>query len=91
LGFDRVTGPAESISILKKFKTALFLQKKQKSTSCNLVFDRVLPGQPSCRVTSGNDFFYFYINPARFQSGIDRVPDDPLVGPGFKTIVQGVI
>jgi hypothetical protein len=91
LGFDRVTGPAESIPILKKFKTALFLQKKQKSTSCNLVFDRVLPGQPSCRVTSGNDFFYFYINPARFQSGIDRVPDDPLVGPGFKTIVQGVI
>jgi hypothetical protein len=43
-------------------------KNKQKSTGCNRIFDRVLPSQPG---RPGHDFFYFFINPARFQSRID--------------------
>jgi hypothetical protein len=37
----------------------IILIKKQKSTSCNRVFDRVLPGQPS---HTGFSFLYFFFN-----------------------------
>jgi len=66
-GFDRVTG---SIPILKKIQNGVVLVKKQKSTGRN----RVLLGQPGRRVgwvTPGHDFFYFFINPARFQPRVD--------------------
>jgi hypothetical protein len=36
---------ARSIPILKKIQNGIVLVKK-KSTGCNQVFDRVLPGQP---------------------------------------------
>ena len=45
---------------------------------CNQVFDRVLLGQPGRRVgrvTPGHGLFYFFINPARFQSQTGRVAD----------------
>jgi hypothetical protein len=47
---------------------------------CNQVFDRVLLGQPGRRVgrvTPGHGLFYFFINPARFQSQTGRVADRP--------------
>jgi len=47
---------------------------------CNQVFDRVLLGQPGRRVgrvTPGHGLFYFFINPARFQSQTGRVADWP--------------
>jgi hypothetical protein len=40
-----LTGLARSIPILKKIQNGIVLVKK-KSTGCNQVFDRVLPGQP---------------------------------------------
>ena len=47
--FDWVTRSAGSIPILKKIQNGIILvkKKKQKSTGCNRVFDRVLPGQPA--------------------------------------------
>jgi hypothetical protein len=61
-----LTGSAGSILIFKKIQNDIVLiKKKQKSTGCNRVFDRVLPGH---RVNPpGHDFFYFFINPAWFQ------------------------
>jgi len=61
LGFDRVIGLAESISILKKIQNGIVLvkKKKQKSTDCY----RVLLGQPGRqvgRVTPSHDFSYFF-------------------------------
>jgi hypothetical protein len=41
-GFDRVTGSARSIPIFKKIQNGVVLvKKKQKSTGCNQVFDRI--------------------------------------------------
>jgi hypothetical protein len=79
-----LTGSAESISILKKIQNGIVLvkKKKQKSTSCNWVFDRVLPGHrvnPSGQ--PGHGLCNFFINPARFQPRVDRVPGRP-AGPG---------
>jgi hypothetical protein len=63
-----LTGSAGSIPILKKIQNGVVLiKKKQKSTGCNRVFDRVLPGQPGRQVTPGHGLCYFFINPARFQ------------------------
>jgi hypothetical protein len=73
-GFDRVTG---SISILKKIQNGVVLVKKQKSTGCNRVFDRVLPGRRVGWVTPGHDLSYFFINPARFQLRVGRVLGRP--------------
>jgi hypothetical protein len=66
---------------LKKIQNGVVLVKKQKSTGCNRVFDRVLPGQPGRRVTPGHGLSYFFINPARFQ---------PQAGPGFKTMLHSI-
>jgi hypothetical protein len=59
----------------------VILVKKQKSTGCNRVFDRVLLGQSGHRVnwiTPGFSFPYYFFNPARFQP---RVPGQ-LAGSG---------
>jgi hypothetical protein len=60
-----LTGSVGSIFILKKIQNIIVLVKKQKSTGYN----RVLPGR---RVSppghTGSWFFYFFINPVRFQS-----------------------
>ena len=71
--FDRVTGSSGSIFFLKS-KRRCFSKKKKKSTGCNQVFDRVLPGQPG---TSGFFFPYFFFNPARFQPRIGRSRVNP--------------
>jgi hypothetical protein len=72
--FNRVIGSSWSISILKKLQNNVVLEKKQKSTGCNRIFDLFLPGQPG---RSSHDFSYFFFNPTRFQ---------PRTGLGFKTI-----
>jgi len=62
----------------KNSKRCRFNKKKQKSTVCNRVFDRVTPG-----------FFlsYFFFNPAQFQSRVSWVLDRS-ARPGFKTMLQ---
>ena len=52
----------------------VLVKKKKKSTGCNRVFDRVLPGQPG---TSGFFFPYFFFIPARFQPRIGRSRVNP--------------
>jgi hypothetical protein len=59
-----LTGLIGSIFILIKIQNGIVLEKK--STSCNRVFDKVLPGQPGRRstrrvgrVTPGHDFSIF--------------------------------
>jgi hypothetical protein len=59
----------------KNSKRRCFSKKKQKSTG-------FLPGFAGStwrggRVTSGHDFFFFFINPVRFQSWIGWVPGRP--------------
>jgi hypothetical protein len=71
-GFDQV---GRVNFYLKKIQNGVVLEKKQKLTGCNRVT------RSTCRVgqvTPGHDFFYFFINPARFQP---RVPSRP-AGPG---------
>jgi hypothetical protein len=71
LGFDRVG--QVNLYFLKNSIQRRF-SKKKKSMGCNRVFDRVLPGQAGRRVgrvTPGHDFFYFFINPARFQPRVN--------------------
>jgi hypothetical protein len=63
---------AGSIFIFKKIQNGVVLVKKKKSTG-------FLPGfaGSTCRVgrvTPGHDFFYFFINPVRFQFRIGWVP-----------------
>jgi len=62
-GFDRVTKSAGSIPILKKIQNDVVLvkKKKQKSTGCNWVFDRV-----NWVMT-----FPIVFNPIRFQPRVD--------------------
>jgi len=52
----------------------LVKKKKQKSTGCNWVFDRVLLGH---RVTLSHDFSYFFCNPAWFQPQVSWIPSRP--------------
>jgi hypothetical protein len=68
-GFDRIIGLSGLIFF--KLKWCRF-SKKQKSTGCNWVFDRVTPGF---------SFSYFFFNPVRFQPRVNRVPSRP-VRPG---------
>jgi hypothetical protein len=56
---------------LKKIQNGVVLEKKQKSTGCNRVT------RSTCRVTPGHDFFYFFINPARFQPRVASRPAGP--------------
>jgi hypothetical protein len=76
-GFDRVTELPGSIFFLNQ--NDIVLVKKTKSTGCNLIFDRVLMGQPPGH--TGFFFLYFSFNSVRFQLRVD------LLGrAGFKTI-----
>jgi len=67
LDFDRVTGSAGSIPILKKFQNDVILVKKKNKSQRDATefltgFYQVnLPGR------LGYDFFYFFINQTRFQ------------------------
>jgi hypothetical protein len=76
-GFDQIG--RVNLYFKKNSKRRCFSKKKkQKSMGCNQVFDRVLLGQPGRRVgrvTPGHGLFYFFINPARFQSQTGRVAD----------------
>ena len=59
--FDQSPGyPGLILIFFLKSKWCRFSKTKQKSTGCNQVFDRVLPGQPGRRVTPGFDFLYFF-------------------------------
>jgi hypothetical protein len=57
-GFDRVTGSPRVNCFFKSKQRRFSKKKKQKLTSCNRVFDRVLPSQPagSHRVFSSSIF-----------------------------------
>ena len=72
LGFDRVIRLSGWISFFKnQNEVVLIKKKKQKSTGCNRVFDRVLLGQPDQPVTPGFSFPYFFFNSALFQLRIN--------------------
>ena len=78
MSFDWVIGLSGSILVfLKNQNEVILIKKKQKLTGYNRVFDRVLPGHVGRRVTSGFDFFYFFLNPARFQPRILSRPAKP--------------
>ena len=59
---------------LKNQNDVILVKKKQKSTGCNWVFDRVLSGH---RVTLSHDFSYFFCNPAWFQPQVSWIPSRP--------------
>jgi hypothetical protein len=72
-GFRILTG---SIFILKKFKNGVVLVKKKK-------VNELQPGfWPGFTGSAGSWFFYFFINPIRFQPRNGRVPDQPDPGSG---------
>ena len=72
-GFDRIV----QIDFFLN-QNDIILVKKQKSTGCNQIFDRILPGQPS-----HTGFFHplFFL-----QLGPVPAPDGP-AGSDFKTMV----
>jgi hypothetical protein len=84
--FDQVTGSAGSISILKKIQNGVVLIKiRNKNQRVATGFCRVNPPD-----RPGHDFSYFFINPARFQPQVGRVPDRP-ARPGFKTMESMIL
>ena len=82
LGFDRSPGRPGQVFFLKKSKRRRFSKKKQKSTGCNRVFDRVLPGQSNCN----HIYIRFFISLFFLQLGLVPAPGRP-ARPGFKTMV----
>jgi hypothetical protein len=85
LGFNRVTGSAKLIPILKKIQNGVVLvkknKKKQKSTGCKRVFDRVLLGQPT-RLVGSYPIMIFLIF-SSIQSRLTR-----RARPDFKTMSE---
>ena len=88
-GFCRVNlsgrlGHTGSIPILKKIKNDIVLVKKKWSTGCNLVFDRVLPGQPTGSTGSHRVMTFLIFSSTRPGSSPGSTRR---AGPGFKTMV----
>jgi len=82
-GFGRVTGfdRVGWFNSLKKIQNDVVLVKKNKKTKVNGFVTESWPGQPGHQVNSpGHTWFFlpfFFVNPARFRSRIDRVPNRP--------------
>jgi len=74
-GFDQVGWVNPNFKTNSKRRR---FSKKKKSTGCNRVFDRVLPGRPG---HTWSWLILFFINPVRFQPRIGRVTGR-LAGPG---------
>jgi hypothetical protein len=82
LGFNRVTGSAKLIPILKKIQNGVVLvKKKQKSTDCKRVFDRVLLGQPTRLVGSYPIMIFLIFSLTQFRLTRRARPD-------FKTMSE---
>jgi hypothetical protein len=93
-GFDQVT--RVNSDFFKKSKRSRFSKKNKKSTGCNRVFDRVLPGQSGRWVNqpghTGFWLFLFFLKPSPVLAlGRPGPGSTRRAEPGFKTISIGTL